>query len=90
MSFLLFIILAVFFGYRWTKSCVSINKYILSSIWDIFYIFSFLSLILLWIYFNFYSSAFCFFNITLFITLFFLFILDWKVDLYFDNLDMEE
>ena len=90
VSFLLFIIPAVFLGYRWAKTSISTNKYTLNTLWDIFYIISFLSLILLLNYFNFYSSAFRLFNISVFITLFFLLILDLKIDSYFEDLEMEE
>lgn len=92
MSFFIFILLAVWVAVRWIKRCLLLNQFRANSVWDIFYISSFCFILLCLIYFNFYSdffSSLVLFNAISFVLLFVFFILDWEIDLYFDDLQEE-
>lgn len=84
---LLFCLLSTMFilaGIFWIIIRLSINKYLFHSIWDIFYIIAFLTSLLLWIYYKFFSfEPFALWDIKLFLLLIMLSIIDLRTDTYF-------
>lgn len=82
--FLLIVFLLI--GIVWAKGCISINRYILNSVWDIFYIFTFFVILFLLIYLNFFYDSLFWINSVLSFLLTLLFFTDLKVDSYFDQL----
>ena len=84
----LFYFLSAFFlfaGLVGTRACLLVNKYILNSVWDIFYILSILICALLWIYYNFFSFEIpVLWDVKILFLMILLFVIDLKVDTYFD------
>ena len=88
--FYLLSVIFLFVGIMWSKECISNNKCVLNSVWDIFYIFTFLLVLFLLIYLNFFCDALFWINLAFPFLLVLLFVIDVKIDCYFTELSEKE